>query len=66
VNIPTNVNPDIQLIDNNQSTVSSSNIQDEANQYFKDNNQPVVSSSNIKTVLTSPSLENLNEQAETS
>ena len=45
MNIPTNINEDIQLIDNTQ---------------------PVASSSNIKTVLTSPSLENLNEQAETS
>ena len=66
MNISTNVNPDIQLVDNINTNTLSTNIQDEANQYFKDNTQPVASSSNIKSVLTSASLENLNEQAERS
>ena len=52
VNIPTNINPDIQLVDNNPP--SSSNI------------QAVDNSSNVRSVLTSASLENLNEQAESS
>lgn len=43
MNIPTNINPDIQVVDNTQPTPS-----------------------NVNTVLTSPSLENLNEQAESS
>ena len=62
MNIPTN----IELINNSQAIGSSSNNQDETNQYFKDNTQPVDNSSNVKTVLTSASLENLNEQAEKS
>lgn len=53
MNIQTNVNPDIQLTDNTQTQ-----------NYFRDNTQPT--SSNVNTVLTSPSLENLNEQAESS
>lgn len=44
MNIPTNINQDIQLVDNTPANI-----------------QPVESSSNV---LTSPSLENLNEQAE--
>jgi hypothetical protein len=63
-NIPTNVNSEIQLSDNPPVYSSKERLERVVKEKIRDiESQPVASSSRV---LTSPSLENLNEQAESS